>query len=96
MRASGQSSLQRLQNVFAPQAPQEQGITLALSLSQRLLGGQGACRVHGGGFAGTIQAYVPFGLLDSYRQGMEHVFGKGSCYVLSFRQAGGTKVLTHE
>ena len=96
VRASGQSSLQRLQNVFAPQAPQEQGITLALSLSQRLLGEQGACRVHGGGFAGTIQAYVPFGLLDSYRQGMEHVFGKGSCYVLSFRQAGGTKVLTHE
>ena len=48
------------------------------------------------GFAGTIQAYVPFGLLDSYRQGMEHVFGKGSCYVLSFRQAGGTKVLTRE
>ena len=94
VRASGQSSLQRLQNVFAPQAPQEQGITLALSLSQRLLGEQGACRVHGGGFAGTIQAYVPFGLLDSYRQGMEHVFGKGSCYVLSFRQAGGTKVLT--
>ena len=96
VRASGQSSLQRLQNVFAPQAPQEQGITLALSLSQRLLGEQGACRVHGGGFAGTIQAYVPFDLLDSYRQGMEHVFGKGSCYVLSFRQAGGTKVLTHE
>ena len=96
VRASGQSSLQRLQNVFAPQAPQEQGITLALSLSQRLLGEQGACRVHGGGFAGTIQAYVPFGLLDSYRHGMEHVFGKGSCYVLSFRQAGGTKVLTHE
>ena len=96
VRASGQSSLQRLQNVFAPQVPQEQGITLALSLSQRLLGEQGACRVHGGGFAGTIQAYVPFGLLDSYRQGMEHVFGKGSCYVLSFRQAGGTKVLTRE
>ena len=96
VRVSGQSSLQRLQNVFAPQAPQEQGITLALSLSQRLLGEQGACRVHGGGFAGTIQAYVPFDLLDSYRHGMEHVFGKGSCYVLSFRQAGGTKVLTHE
>ena len=96
VRASGQSSLQRLQNVFAPQAPQEQGITLALSLSQRLLGEQGACRVHGGGFAGTIQAYVPFDLLDSYRHGMEHVFGKGSCYVLSFRQAGGTKVLTRE
>ena len=43
--------------------------------------------------AGTIQAYVPFSLLESYRQGVESVFGAGSCYVLSFRQAGGTKVL---
>ena len=90
---SGQSSLMRLQNVFAPSQAKEQGITLALALSQRLLQGQGACRVHGGGFAGTIQAYVPFSLLESYRQGMESVFGAGSCYVLSFRQAGGTKVL---
>ena len=90
---SGQSSLMRLQNVFAPSQAKEQGITLALALSQRLLQGQGACRVHGGGFAGTIQAYVPFSLLESYRQGMESVFGAGSCYVLSFRQAGGAKVL---
>ena len=90
---SGQSSLMRLQNVFAPSQAKEQGITLPLALSQRLLQGQGACRVHGGGFAGTIQAYVPFSLLESYRQGMESVFGAGSCYVLSFRQAGGTKVL---
>ena len=81
----------RLQNVFAPSQAKEQGITLALALSQRLLQGQGACRVHGGGFAGTIQAYVPFSLLESYRQGMESVFGAGSCYVLSFRQAGGPK-----
>src|SRR5699024_1169008 len=84
---SGQSSLMRLQNVFAPSQAKEQGITLALALSQRLLQGQGACRVHGGGFAGTIQAYVPFSLLENYRQGMESVFGAGSCYVLSFRQA---------
>lgn len=92
VKASGKSSVQRLQNVFAPASPIEQGITLALSVSERLLGGRGACRVHGGGFAGTIQAYVPFDILDSYREGMEEVFGKGSCYVLSVRGCGGVKV----
>lgn len=92
VNASGRSSVQRLQNVFAPASPIEQGITLALSVSERLLGGRGACRVHGGGFAGTIQAYVPFDILDSYREGMEKVFGKGSCYVLSVRGCGGVKV----
>ena len=90
--ASGRSSLERLQNVFAVVAPQEQGLTLALALSQRLLEGRGAWRVHGGGFAGTIQAYVPLDMLDSYRSAMEQVFGQGACYVLSVRQAGGTKV----
>ena len=92
VKASGKSSIQRLQNVFAPASPIEQGITLALSVSERLLNGRGACRVHGGGFAGTIQAYVPFDILDSYREGMEKVFGKGSCYVLSVRGCGGVEV----
>ena len=92
VKASGKSSVQRLQNVYSPANPTEQGITLALSLSERLLAGRGACRVHGGGFAGTIQAYVPFELLEAYRSGMEKVFGQGSCYVLSVRGAGGTKV----
>ncbi len=90
--ASGRSSLQRLQNVFASVAPLEQGLTLALALSERLLAGKGAWRVHGGGFAGTIQAFVPLDLLDEYRTEIEKVFGQGSCYVLSIRQAGGTKV----
>ncbi|WP_243111328.1 galactokinase [Acutalibacter sp. 1XD8-33] len=92
VRASGKSSVQRLQNVYSPANPIEQGITLAVSLSERLLGRHGASRVHGGGFAGTIQAYVPFDMLDQYRAGMERVFGPGSCYVLSVRGAGGTKV----
>lgn len=92
VKASGKSSVQRLQNVYSPANPTEQGITLALSLSERLLAGRGACRVHGGGFAGTIQAYVPFELLEAYRSGMEKVFGQGSCYVLSVRGAGGAKV----
>ena len=92
VRASGKSSIQRLQNVFAPHSPLEQGITLAVSLSEKLLNGRGACRVHGGGFAGTIQAYVPFDMLEAYRAEIEKVFGKGSCYVLSFRSVGGVKV----
>ena len=91
--ASGASSFQRLQNVFASVSPLEQGLTLALALSQRVLEGKGAWRVHGGGFAGTIQAFVPLDLLEDYRRELESVFGEGACHVLSIRQAGGTKVL---
>ncbi|MDE6836919.1 MAG: galactokinase, partial [Acutalibacter sp.] len=80
------------QNVYSPAHPEEQGIPLALTISEALLQGRGACRVHGGGFAGTIQAYVPEDLLDSYRAGMEKVFGQGSCYVLTVRSCGGVKV----
>ena len=93
IRASGLSSLQRLQNVFASVSPEEQGITLALSLTERILGKDGAFRVHGGGFAGTIEAFVPQERLSEYRAGMEKVFGEGSCHVLSVRQAGGAKVI---
>ena len=78
--------------MFAPGSPTEQGIPLALTVSEFELKGRGACRVHGGGFAGTIQAYVPLDLLDSYREGMEWMFGKGSCYVLAVRNCGGVKV----
>lgn len=92
VQTSGRSSLTRLQNVFAGSAPEEQGITLALTIAEFLLQGRGAFRVHGGGFAGTMQAYVPLDLLESYRDGMEKVFGPGSCHVLSVRQPGGTKV----
>ena len=91
--ASGASSFQRLQNVFASVSPLQQGLTLALALSQRVLEGKGAWRVHGGGFAGTIQAFVPLDLLEDYRRELESVFGEGACHVLSIRQAGGTKVL---
>lgn len=93
IRASGLSSLQRLQNVFATVSPAEQGITLALSLTEKVLGRDGAFRVHGGGFAGTIEAFVPQGQLEEYRAKIEKVFGEGSCHVLSVRQAGGTKVV---
>ncbi|MFI3325403.1 MAG: galactokinase family protein [Clostridia bacterium] len=89
---SGLSSLANLQNVFCSVAPQEQGLNIALTLSQKVLGAKGACRVHGGGFAGTIQAYVPDELLEEYKKEIEAVYGEGSCYVLSVRAAGGTKV----
>ena len=89
---SGKSSFERLQNVFAVVDPQEQGLSLALVFTEKLLAGKGAWRVHGGGFAGTIQAFVPLDMLDEYRTEIEKVFGKGSCYTLSVRQAGGTKV----
>ncbi len=93
IRISGRSSLERLQNVFSVTAPQEQGLSLALTLTEHVLGSDGAFRVHGGGFAGTIQAFVPFEKLDEYRVLMEKVFGPESCHVLSVRQPGGTKVL---
>ena len=92
VRDSGRSSLMRLHNVFASSAPAEQGITLALAVAESLLQGRGACRVHGGGFAGTMQAYVPLDLLDAYREGMEKVFGEGACHVLSVRDVGGVEV----
>ena len=90
---SGNSSLAYLQNIFAASNVSEQGLTVALYLAKQLLGGRGACRVHGGGFAGTIQAFVPNDMLDSFRSEIERVFGEGSCYVLTVRSCGGTRVL---
>ena len=89
---SGISSETRLQNVFATVNPNEQGPSLALAISREILGDKGACRVHGGGFAGTIQAFVPLDMLSEYKAGMQAVFGENSCYVLTFRNYGGVKV----
>ncbi len=92
VRSSGRSSYMYLQNVFAASKPAEQGLSLALYLAADVLGDEGAYRVHGGGFAGTIQAFVPEGKLEKFRSTMESVFGQGSCYVLSVRPFGGTEV----
>ena len=81
-----------LQNVYTCQNPAEQGLSLALAMSERLLQDRGAWRVHGGGFAGTIQAFVPQDLLEEYRTAMEAVFGEGSCHLLSVRPVGGVEV----
>ena len=93
---SGRSSFCYLQNVYAAGeagAPGAQGLSLALALSERLLEGRGgAWRVHGGGFAGTIQAFVPHGLLGEYRAAADALFGGGACHVLSIRPVGGVAV----
>ncbi len=92
VRSSGQSSFMYLQNVTAPGAVREQAVAMALQLCRHYLQERGAYRVHGGGFAGTVQAFVPFDLLDTFRSGMEAVFGAGSCYVLSVRPEGGIEM----
>ena len=89
---SGRSSFQYLQNVYSPANPSEQGLSLALALASKALEHRGAYRVHGGGFAGTIQAFVPNDLLDNYITIMKSVFGEKSCYVLNIRSIGGTEV----
>lgn len=89
---SGNSSFKYLQNVFAVKNPAEQGISMGLYMAEDVLKGRGAVRVHGGGFAGTIQSFVPCDLLDEYAARMEAVFGKGSCYKLYIRPVGGTEV----
>lgn len=89
---SGRSSYMYNQNVFSCKKSAEQPVSLALSLSEKLLDGCGAWRVHGGGFAGTIQAFVPLDKLDEYKDLMEGVFGSGSCYILSVRPVGGIEL----
>ena len=89
---SGASSYMYNQNVFATKQPDIQPVSLALSISEAVLKGKGAWRVHGGGFAGTIQAFVPNDLLEKYKAEIERIFGEGSCYVLSVRPVGGTEI----
>ncbi|MFT3740082.1 MAG: galactokinase family protein [Breznakibacter sp.] len=89
---SGFSSYMYNQNIYPVNNVEEQGVSLALALSELILKGQGAWRVHGGGFAGTIQAFVPQNLLDKYVATLEHVFGQGACHKLFIRQKGSVKV----
>lgn len=91
INASGLSSFCYLQNVYTVKNPQEQGLSLALALSSAFLAAlpvPAACRVHGGGFAGTIQAFVPLAYTDAYRAAMDRVFGENACRVLSIRSEG--------
>ena len=88
VRQSGRSSWMFLQNVSTCRDPKNQGLGVLLAAAEQLLGREGACRVHGGGFAGTIQAFVPLRRLDTFRRMMERISGPGSCHVLSFRSSG--------
>ncbi len=92
VRQSGQSSWMYLQNVTPAGYVGHQDMAIALVLCQKLLGNRGAFRVHGGGFAGTVQAFVPVDMLETFRAGIEAVLGAGSCHVLSIRPVGGTEL----
>lgn len=89
---SGNSSFEYLQNVYAACDVSEQGMSLALALAQHVLDGKGAWRVHGGGFGGTTQNFVPSDLLPAFREIIEGVFGEGTCHVLHIRPFGGVCV----
>jgi galactokinase len=91
--ASGRSSFCYLQNVYTSKNLTEQGLSLALCLSERVLcGKRAAWRVHGGGFAGTIQAFVPTESVEAYRSTMDAAFGEGRCMVLRIRPVGAVKI----
>ena len=90
---SGRSSWMYLQNICTYHDPRHQELGVLLAVAQELLEGQGACRVHGGGFAGTIQAFVPLGRLEAFTAGMERVAGKGNCHVLTFRNTGACTLI---
>ncbi len=92
IKRSGDSSSKLLQNIYSPKDCNTQNVTLALAVSEHLLGENGVCRVHGGGFAGTIQAFVKNQAVEIYKQGIEAVFGQGSCQVLKVRKYGGIRV----
>ena len=89
---SGRSSWMYLQDITPAGAIQHQDMAVALALCDRLLQGSGAFRVHGGGFAGTVQAFVPLAKLEQFRSGIEAVLGQGACHVLSIRAEGGVRL----
>lgn len=93
VKRSGESSYDLLQNVYSPSKPKSQAISLALALTKQFLNGRGAYRVHGGGFAGTIQCYIPNKMFDDYKQMIEAVFGENSCVKLFVRPVGGYELL---
>lgn len=91
--ASGHSSWELLQNIYSSRFPQHQAVAVALASAACALNGEGAVRVHGGGFAGTIQAYVPAAKLSAFVSFMEHTLFPGCCHILGIRQAGCLRVL---
>ena len=90
---SGNSSYKYLQNIYSNHDETNQAVSLALALSELSLNGHGVCRVHGGGFAGTIQAFVEDEYVSKYKDDIEKVFGEGSCHVLKIRKYGGVQLI---
>lgn len=93
VRDSGDSSAKYLQNLYPSSSPSEQGIPLALAITEEFLGDRGACRVHGGGFAGTIQAYIPNDLTDDYITRMESLFGERAVTRLAIRRIPAARIM---
>ena len=91
IKESGYSSYMYLQNVIPAGYVAHQDVAVALGLCEHYLQGRGAYRVHGGGFAGTVQAFVPLDMLDGFKQGIENALGEGACHVLSIRPDGGVE-----
>ena len=92
VRESGHSSYMYLQNINVPGETKRQPVAVALALSEAVIGEDGAYRVHGGGFAGTIQAFVKKETTAKYIETMESAFGKGCCYTLRIRDCGGIRI----
>lgn len=93
IKASGDSSAKYLQNIYSPKDIDSQNVTVALAVTESLLGTDGVCRVHGGGFAGTIQAFVKNEVVADYKEKIEAIYGADSCHVLKVRLDGGIRVL---
>ncbi len=93
IKASGESSFKYLQNVYSNHYVDQQAVAIALALSEDILGSHGVCRVHGGGFAGTIQAFVEDDFVSEYKAEIEKYFGDESCHILKIRKYGGKKVI---
>lgn len=93
IRRSGDSSSKLLQNIYSTKDVHTQNVMVALGASEYFLGDEGVCRVHGGGFAGTIQAFVKNAAVDGYKNSIESIFGEGTCHVLKVRPYGGIKVI---
>lgn len=93
VKESGRSSWMYLQNIVPCGSKEHQEMAVALALCECMLKGRGAYRVHGGGFAGTVQAFVPQDMLEEFKNNMEAALGEGSCHVLSIRPVGGTQIL---
>ena len=93
IRASGESSYKYLQNIYSNVHVDNQAVSLAIALTEMIIQNHGVCRVHGGGFAGTIQAFVEDDFVEQYKTEIEKYFGEGSCHVLKIRKYGGKKIL---